>query len=277
MKILAAMLCVLVPMTVFGADNAAYAGIEIPDGTKVICRLEQTLSSATTELGQEVQLSVTEDVKIGDTIVIAQGATIVGTVVQAQEKRRMGRTGKLDFSIDKVKAVDGKFIPLRYAVQKKEGGSHAVASGVLTAGVAVLFWPAAPFMLLMKGKEAQINKGMIFDTFTDSRHILASPSSVSTMSTMGVPPSGSNEGTATVTISSEQTGADITIDGDFVGNTPTTQVLLAGNHKITVTQSGKVWERDLKVNRGSSISLNAIFTPDQPMRHDDSGTTVYIH
>src|SRR3979409_6857 len=74
--------------------------IEIPDGTKVSCRLEQTISSATAEQGQQVQLSVTEDVKVGDTVVIAQGATVLGTVVEAEGKRRMGRTGKLDFSVD---------------------------------------------------------------------------------------------------------------------------------------------------------------------------------
>ena len=82
----------------------------------------------------------------------------------------MGRTGKLDFSIDRAIAVDGGSVPLRYSIVKKEGGSHAVRTGVITAGVAVLFWPAAPFFLLMKGKDTVINKGMIFEVFTDAAH-----------------------------------------------------------------------------------------------------------
>jgi hypothetical protein len=228
--------------------------IEIPEGTKVRCRLEQTLSSATAEQGQEVQLSVTEDVKNGSKIVIAQGATVIGTIVTAQGKRMMGRTGKLDFSIDRVRAVDDEFVPLRYTVQKREGGSHAVTSGVLTAGVAVLFWSAAPFMLLIKGKDVQINKGIIFETFTDSRHVSEPPTELSSAIL------DASERLAIVVISSENPGADIEIDGAFVGSTPTTIRLTAGIHKISVKSGGKVWERDLQVSAGAAINLKASFT-----------------
>jgi hypothetical protein len=224
--------------------------IEIPEGTKVRCRLEQTISSATAEQGQQVQLSVTEDVKNGNTIVIAQGATVVGTIVTAQGKRRMGRTGKLDFSIDRVMAVDGEFVPLRYTIQKREGGSNAVMSGVLTAGVAVLFWPAAPVMLLIKGKDVQINKGIIFETFTDSKHV-SEPTNE--------PSSVTPERLATVVISSEKPGADIEIDGAFVGSTPTTQMLTSGHHRVSVKSGANVWERDLQVSPGASINLIASF------------------
>ena len=50
------------------------AQIQLPDGTKIACRLDQTISSATAEEGQRVQLVVTENVKIGDAIAIPQGA-----------------------------------------------------------------------------------------------------------------------------------------------------------------------------------------------------------
>jgi hypothetical protein len=99
--------------------------IEIPSGTKVSCRLEQTISSATAEEGQQVQLATTEDIKIGERIVIPQNSMVLGSIVTAQEKRRMGHTGKLDFSIEKVRAADGEFIPLRYTLNQKEGGNHA--------------------------------------------------------------------------------------------------------------------------------------------------------
>ena len=52
--------------------------IKLPSGTRLSCRLEQTISSAT----------------VGDRVVIPQNSTVIGTVVEAQEKRRMGRTGK---------------------------------------------------------------------------------------------------------------------------------------------------------------------------------------
>lgn len=115
---------------------------QLPEGTRVRVRLEQTLSSATAEEGQSVQLSVADDVRLGGAIVIRQGASVVGRVTLAQPKRRMGRTGKLDFSIERVATADGASIPLRYTPHKAEGGSHAVLTGVLTGGA------AAPWRIL---------------------------------------------------------------------------------------------------------------------------------
>src|SRR5690242_5616132 len=115
----------------------ASAQINIPDGTKVRVRLDQTLTSATSEEGQTVELSVTDAIKVGDQAVIPQGARVTGTITSAHEKRRLGRAGKLDFSIDRVRSADGEWVPLRYTLNKKSGESHAVRTGVITAGVAV--------------------------------------------------------------------------------------------------------------------------------------------
>src|SRR5581483_11649018 len=150
------------------------AQVTVPDGTRLRVRLDQSISSASADQGQSVELSVTEAVKIGDQVVIPDGARVTGTITQAQEKRHMGRAGKLDFSIDRVRAADGEWIPLRYTVTKKSGGSHAVSTGVMTAGAAVLFWPAAPAFLLIKGKDVTVNKGMVFETFTDQDHVIGS-------------------------------------------------------------------------------------------------------
>ena len=49
----------------------------------------------------------------------------------------------------------------------QSGQSDATRNGIITAGVAVVFWPAAPLVLLAKGKDVTINKGMTFDVFTD--------------------------------------------------------------------------------------------------------------
>ena len=73
------------------------AQVVLPEGTKLRVRMEQTISSATAEEGQVVELLVTDAVRTGDAVVIAEGARVTGTVTQALEKRRMGRAGKLDF------------------------------------------------------------------------------------------------------------------------------------------------------------------------------------
>lgn len=144
----------------------------IPEATKVQVRLEQALSSATAEQGQPVQLVVSDDVIIDDVVVIPRGSAVNGTIILAQPKRRMGRTGKLDFSIDHILMPDRKILPVRYSLVKKEGGSKAASTGVITAGVAVLFLPAAPFVLLRKGKDTEYNKGMKFEVFTDAVYTL---------------------------------------------------------------------------------------------------------
>ena len=238
-------------LTFFAFVGLAAAEVSIPDGTKLRVRLDQSISSATAEQGQAVELSVTEAVKVGDQIVIPDGARVTGTVTEAQEKRHMGRAGKLDFSIDRVRTVDGEWVPLRYSVTKKNGESHAVRTGVITAGAAVLFWPAAPAFLLMKGKDITLNKGMIFDTFTDQDHVLKTSAQLST------PKTASTVASSSVTITADIAGSDIEIDGAFVGSTPTTLSVASGPHQVSVSNRGDHWQRNLMVNPGSTITLNA--------------------
>jgi hypothetical protein len=64
--------------------------------------------------------------------------------------------------------------------------------------------------------------------------------------------------TGKLSVSSAPDGADIDVDGSFVGNTPSDIQLAEGDHAITVKKSGfKDWERTLKVSGGSSVRLNA--------------------
>ena len=230
---------------------------QLPEGTRVRVRLEQTLSSATAEDGQPVQLIVADSVKVGDTVVIRQGASVVGQVTQVQPKRHMGRTGKLDFSIERVAASDGTSIPLRYSVHKSEGGNHGVMTGVLTAGAAIAFWPAAPFFLLIKGKDVTLNRGMEFDVFTDQAYTLPHSAAPAAVATAASQPSLATDPVA-VKVTSEPMGAEIAVDGNFLGSTPATLQLTPGMHKVDVKRGKASWERALQVSAGSSITVNAI-------------------
>lgn len=250
-----------------------FSQVRVPEGTKLRVRLEQSITSATAEEGQIVELSVVEPVKINGTTAFAEGARVTGTITEAQEKRRLGRAGKLDFSIDRVKTADDQWVNLRYTLNKKSGESHAVRTGVITAGAALVFWPAAPVFLLMKGKDITINKGVTFDVFTDTDHmvggvpptIVASGPRVTNVSTTTSYPQSPLTGpipavsSATMSITSSIASADIELDGTFVGNTPTTIQLASGQHHVVIKSGAKVWERTIQVNGGSTISLNANF------------------
>jgi hypothetical protein len=66
-----------------------------------------------------------------------------------------------------------------------------------------------------------------------------------------------------VTVNSAPDGADIAVDGSFVGNAPSTVTLTEGDHTITVTRNGfKTWERKIKA-MGGMVRLNAELEPQQ--------------
>jgi hypothetical protein len=61
-----------------------------------------------------------------------------------------------------------------------------------------------------------------------------------------------------ILIRSEPSGADIVVDGKFVGSTPSSLKLSTGDHDVIVKTGGfKPWHRTLTVTGGSSVSLNA--------------------
>jgi len=63
---------------------------------------------------------------------------------------------------------------------------------------------------------------------------------------------------AQLQISSVPAGADIEIDGNFVGSTPSTLAVAAGQHRLIVKKSNyKPWEKKITITSGQ-ISVNAV-------------------
>jgi len=61
-----------------------------------------------------------------------------------------------------------------------------------------------------------------------------------------------------ISIRSEPAGADIFLDGKFVGNTPATLQLFAGNYNLSLQLQGYAeWKRDLFVISGSDTGIQA--------------------
>ncbi|MBZ5539760.1 MAG: PEGA domain-containing protein [Acidobacteriia bacterium] len=62
----------------------------------------------------------------------------------------------------------------------------------------------------------------------------------------------------TVNVSSNPAGADVLVDGEFVGNCPAVLKLGSGKHTVTVKMSGyKDWSREITVQSGSEVQLTA--------------------
>ena len=63
-------------------------------------------------------------------------------------------------------------------------------------------------------------------------------------------------------ISSTPAGADIEIDGNFAGNTPSTVGVAAGQHQLVVKKSGyKPWEKKIAVSSGQ-VKVDAVLEAD---------------
>jgi hypothetical protein len=123
-KIIGAMISRAAPTTT--SLTVSNGPLVLHDGTPVRLRLTRNLSSADSKTGDTLDFEVLEDVKVDDTLVIARGSTAIGTVTEAQAKRRMARGGKLDITIDYVRLVNDDKAALR-GVKETSGGGHTGA------------------------------------------------------------------------------------------------------------------------------------------------------
>src|SRR5580700_12034804 len=253
--------------------NGPSKGFVLEDGTAVTLRLGRSLSSADAHAGDRVDFEVAEEVSVNRIVVIPKDSPASGTVIEAHKKRRMGRAGKLDVAIDSIQLVDGEKATLR-AVKESQGGSH---TGIMAGGMvatSLIVWPAAPVFLLMHGKDVTIPKGTEVTAYI-SGELRLDPAKFEPASLVPaaapVPaaqqvPAASPDATpnpaptdtspdqapvAELEVSSTPDGADIEIDGNFVGSTPSTMGVAAGPHQLSVKKAGfKVWERKITVSTG---------------------------
>jgi hypothetical protein len=143
----------------------------LEDGTPIKLVLSETISSADTTVGQTIPFEVVEDVLVDGVVVVPKGGNAWATVTDAQPKRRMGRGGKLDLNIDKVRLVDGSNTLLS-AVKNTKGGSHTCAMTGAIVATSLIVWPAAPFFLFMHGKDITIPKGTAITAFVQGDDVL---------------------------------------------------------------------------------------------------------
>lgn len=238
-------------------------GFVLEDATPVKLRINRTISSEDAKVGDTVDFEVLQDISVNGILVIPKGGLAYATVTEAQAKRRMGRGGKLDINIDYVKLVDGDKAALR-AVKNVQGGSHTVG---MTAGIvatSLVFFPAAPFFLFMHGKDITIPKGTELTAYVsgDMKLDMAKFQPPAPPPDQSLSASDHDQGvgnaSAKLQIDSTPPGADIEIDGSFVGNTPSDVQIGEGDHTVVVKKSGfKNWERTLKSSAGSSVHLSA--------------------
>lgn len=224
------------------------------DGTPVKLRLSQTITSADAKVGQEVPFEVVEEVKVDDVVVLPKGATAIATVTEAEHKKSMGRAGKLNISITYARLADQEKVALR-AVKDTKGGGHVGAMTGAIVATAIVFFPAAPLFLFVHGKDITIPQGTEITAFVEGdMHLDMARFGVAAPTTASAQPPAAQ---ASLVVESTPPGADIEVDGGFVGNTPSTVTVSPGSHAVTVKKKGYAdWSRKLNVT-GGSVHLSA--------------------
>jgi hypothetical protein len=147
------------PKSTSAAAEQSGRELVLRDGTEVKLKLTKPISSADARVGDRVELEASGDVVVDGVVLIKKGAPAVGQVTEAQPRKSFGRRGKLNFTIDYVKTVDGQNVRLRSTREAKGADSYG------TAGVVTIL--AGPFGALVKGKDVELGAGTEFTIFID--------------------------------------------------------------------------------------------------------------
>jgi hypothetical protein len=263
---------ILVVNTVaYAQAPAAPDAFKLQDGTPVRLRLQRTISSADAQVNEQVDFEVLDEVKVNDVVIVPKGGIAWGTVTTAQAKRRMARGGKLDMNIDAVRLASGEKVALR-AVKSSAGGGHAGSMAGGMVATAIFVPVAAPLFLLMHGKDVSVPKGSEVTAYIngdvmldmakfDPKRAAARPATGSADAPAPKPPAQADRSTtdlSTVVLKSDPDGGEISIDGKFLGNTPSTVQLPAGDYTISVQKAGFLtWQRSLAITPGGIVTLSA--------------------
>lgn len=162
--------------------------LKIQDATSIRLALMESLNSATNSVDDPVRFEVTEDVNAGGVVAIPRGSIAVGHIVEVEPRRRLGRAGKLNFTIDHVKAPDGTNVRLRASSTRKGDDK----TGTVIVGTVLL----SPLFLIMRGKDVSVPKGAEVIAYVDGDREIALPGILATITIPAAPPSRAVTGKA---------------------------------------------------------------------------------
>jgi hypothetical protein len=137
--------------------------IILKEGTEVPLIFAADLSSKTAVDDDPVNMTLAEDLKVGDVVVAHKGAVALGTVTNAHKAGMLGKPGDLAIRLEYLKADDQR-VHLR-GTKGKEGQSETGATVALT----VLFGPIG---LIKHGKNVEIKEGTPLTAFVAEDYTL---------------------------------------------------------------------------------------------------------
>ena len=131
-------------------QNQTPQEIVLPEGTPLHVVTAEETTSKDAKPNDPVKFTVDEDVVIDGQLLIRKGTAAVGSVVNAEKRGYMGKSGKLAIQVESTQTVDGQPLKLR-ASKGREGDDKTYSTAALTF--------ISGFFLFRKGGEAKIEAG----------------------------------------------------------------------------------------------------------------------
>lgn len=130
--------------------NAQASASTLTAGTPVTLAVAEEVNSSTHKEGDTFKLTVLNDVKVGNTVVLPRGTPAVAEITWRTGKGAFGKSGKLEFALTYID-LNGQKIPVRGSFrQEGEGNTVATGVGVIAIGV---------FAGFITGKRARVPVG----------------------------------------------------------------------------------------------------------------------
>jgi hypothetical protein len=147
------------PIVATVALPAPVAQASLPANTEILLRMndELTTRGGKVEVGHSFRLSVVDDVRIGNFVVIPRGTPATGEVTWKTGKGAFGKSGKMEIDLRHLD-LNGQRIPLSgHYRQEGEGNTVATVAAVVAVGV---------FGAFVTGKSATIPQGRELKAYT---------------------------------------------------------------------------------------------------------------
>jgi hypothetical protein len=146
--------------------KAVPATLTIPDGTPIHLQLAQNVSSAHARVGDRLDFVVVKDASLGGFTAIPAGTMATGSVTRVKGRRFLGIGGNVSLKLDSLELANGDHLKLRARLEVKgRSRTRLMAAAMIATGL--VFLPAAPVFLLIRGHESTVVKSMEITAHVD--------------------------------------------------------------------------------------------------------------
>jgi len=123
-------------LSVLAVASGAFAQSSIPDGTEVMLKFEQPVSSKTAKAGDQVKFSIAKDVSYSGKTVLTAGTPVTGVIEKVDKRDRFGKNARIRLVLNPVNGIklDPRDKGKPFSGSKTDKAAIASGAGALLLG-----------------------------------------------------------------------------------------------------------------------------------------------